>query len=71
MIKFKQDTSLTVIDEFDEEKDNIVGEYEQTFNEGQEVDASIYNVDSADYVDLQFGDGSIALGVLRSSFEVV
>ena len=71
MIKFKQATTLTIINEYDEGTDNIVSEYEHNFNAGEEVDACIFNVSSKDYVDIQFANGSVALGVLRSSFEVI
>lgn len=68
MIRFKEDTCLTVINEF--ANGNIGSDIEQTFDAGETVDASICNV-YGDYVDIEFGDGRKALGVLRDCFEVV
>jgi hypothetical protein len=71
MIKFKQDTTLQVIEGYDEATDNITEDVEETFKGGEKVDADIFNDDGTDYVDIQFGDGSVALGVQRDCFEVV
>lgn len=70
MIKFKQDTTLTVVSGFDEETDNITEESEDTFKKGEAVDADIVD-DDGPFVDLQFGDGSVCYGVQRESFEVI
>jgi hypothetical protein len=73
MIIFKKTVTLTVITEFDEATDNITGEEQDTFKAGELVAADI--LDRGDntekYVDLQFGDGSMAFGVERDSFDVV
>ncbi len=69
MITFKEDITLTIVDGFDEETDNITSETTETFKAGEKVDAEIYN-DNGDYVDLQYGDGTVSLGVLRSSFDL-
>ena len=74
MITFKKDTTLTVITDFDESNDNILDESENTFVAGEPVDATIINEEvqkGEAYVDLQFGDGSMALGVLRENFEIL
>jgi len=72
MIKFKQDTTLQVIEGYDEENDNITEEVEETFKEGELVDADIVSDDDdSDYVDIQFGDGSVAFRIQRDCFEVV
>lgn len=71
MIKFKQDTTLQVVEGYDEATDNITEDVEETFKSGEKVDADIFNDDGTDYVDIQFGDGSVALGVQRDYFEVV
>ena len=74
MITFKKDTTLTVITDFDETNDNILNELEDIFEEGEKVDATIINEETHKgeaYVDLQFADGSMALGVLRENFEVL
>jgi len=70
MIKFKIDTTLQVITEFDEKTDNITEECEEYFKKGELVDADIYEEDG-DNVSIQFGDGSVAMGIQRSCFEVV
>ena len=72
MIKFKEDTTLTIVEEFDALNDNIVSEVEETFKAGELVDAEIIDFQGSNtsaYVDLQFGDGSVALCVCRYSFE--
>lgn len=71
MITFKKDTSLTIVTEFDEEAGNIVAEEVDTFKAGELVDAEIINDDGGNYVDLQFGDGTVALTVQRDCFDVV
>ena len=70
MIKFKTDTELNVITDFNEETDNIEGDKMEIFKAGEPVDVEITSEDG-DHVGLQFGDGSVALGVLRSSFDEV
>ena len=70
MITFKENAELSVVVEFDEEADNIVEEQTEVFLAGEPVDAEIVD-EMGDYVDLQFGDGTVALGVLRSLFEVI
>ena len=71
IIKFTKDVELTVIDEFDEASDNIVSESQEVFTEGEEVDVDILETDTDGFVDLQFGDGSLAMGVNESLFEVI
>ena len=72
MIKFKEDTTLTIVEEFDELNNRIVSEIEDTFKAGELVDAEVVDFQGSNtsvYVDLQFGDGSVALCVCRLSFE--
>ena len=71
MIKFKKETTLTVVNEYDEENDNIVDENEETFKAGELVDGDICDDDSDGYVNIQFGDGGVAFGVQRKCFTVV
>ena len=76
MIKFKQDTTLQVVEGYDEENDNITEEVEETFKKGELVSADIVSDDDnsdddSDYVDIQFGDGSVAFRIQRDCFEVV
>jgi hypothetical protein len=70
MIKFKQDIRLEVIEGFDERTDMIIDKVEESFKAGEKVDAEIYS-EHGNYVDLQYGDGSITLGVPKDSFEVI
>jgi len=51
------------VTEFDEVHDNIVAEEEDFFPEGQEFDVTIIPTGTRGFVDLQFGDGSVAFGV--------
>lgn len=74
MIKFKFDTQLEVVTDFDEKTDNITGVETETFKAGERVDAEIISdrEEKGDvFVDLQFGEGSVAFGVQRDSFEVI
>ncbi len=69
MIRFNQDTELTLITDYDEENDNITGEETEVFKAGEPVDAEIIAwINGGEYVDLQFGDGSVALTVQRDCF---
>jgi len=71
MIKFKESIELTIVTDFDEETDNIVGEETKVFKAGEVVDADVVSEDGK-YVDLQFGfNGGVAFGVQRKSFEVM
>jgi len=71
MIKFLQETTLAIVDEYDKTTDTIIGESIQTFKSDEPIDAEICSVDGL-YVDLQFGyGGGVASGVTRSWFEVI
>jgi len=74
MIKFKNDTELAIVESFDEANDTIAEQGTEVFKAGEPVDAEI--VDEVEtkgdmFVNLQFPDGSLALGVHRECFEVV
>ncbi len=69
MIRFHQDTTLEVVENFNEETEEA-GTTEETFRAGEPVDAEI-ETENGDYVDLQFADGSMAYHVFRLSFEVI
>ena len=77
MIAFKTDTELTIVTEFDEATDNIVGEEKDVFKAGELVDAEILATEilpdgkTSEFVDLQFGDGSVAFSVQRACFYVL
>ncbi len=70
MIAFKQDTELEVVISFDEKHDTIAEQAQETFKAGEPVDAEIIS-ENGDYVDLEYGDGTVSVGVLRSSFDVL
>ena len=70
MIAFKNDINLIIVDEFDEKTDSIVHESTKLFKAGQPVEVDIIPSDHH-HVDLQFGNGSIALGVFREAFTVL
>ena len=69
MISFKQDTELEIVISFDEKNDRIAEQGKETFKKGELVDADIYN-NYGDYADIQYGDGTVSTGILRSSFVV-
>ena len=70
MIRFKEDIELTIVTDYDVTMDNIIDETTQVFKAGEDVDADIFHEDDTNYVDIQFGDGSVALSVQRECFEV-
>ena len=70
MISFKQNTTLQIIEEFDEKHDEIIAQSEETFKAGQPVDADITSEDGP-FCELQFGDGSVAFAVERDSFDIL
>lgn len=70
MIAFKQQTTLTVITEFNEKRDEIEGQNEETFQANERVDADIIEEDGP-FVTLEFGDGGVAFAVERESFNVL
>jgi exosome complex RNA-binding protein Csl4 len=70
MIKFFVDTTLNIVEDFDDLNDMITSEVQETFKAGELVQADIVS-QNGDYVDLQFGDGSMAFNVFRHSFEII
>ena len=77
MIKFFQETTLTIVEGYDEATDNITEESHETFKAGEFVDADIVSVEETKItskVMLTFNSGMVvafAFGVQRSCFEVV
>ena len=69
MITFHSDTTLQVVEEFDEKRDEIVKQSEETFKAGEMVDAEIIDGDEdTPFVTLEFGNGNVAFTVERESF---
>lgn len=69
MIKFCADTTLEIVESFDEvaEKAETV---QETFGTSDPVDAEIIDEQNG-LCQLEFGDGSQAFGVPRNSFVVI
>jgi hypothetical protein len=70
MIAFKQQTTLTVIEEFNEKRDEVVAQSQETFQANERVDADIIEEDGP-FVTLEFGNGGVAFAVERESFNVL
>lgn len=74
MIKFNTNVELEVIENFDEKNDRILDSSMEVFRAGQVVDADLLNEDfhkGDEYVDIQFSNGNLALGVDKTLFEVI
>jgi ribosomal protein S4E len=72
MITFNEDTELEIVESFDETHDVIIEQGTALFRAGELVDADIISEsETRNYVDLEFGNGNVALTVLRSSFTVL
>ena len=70
MIAFKNITELEIVESFNKEHDTIASQGTEVFKAGEPIAADIVSEDGG-FVDLQFACGGLALGVLRSSFEVL
>jgi hypothetical protein len=70
MISFKQNTTLTIIEEFDEKHEEIIAQSEETFKAGERVDADVTTQDGP-FCELQFADGCVAFAVERDSFFIL
>lgn len=70
MIAFKQQTTLTIVEEFNEKRDEVVEESTETFKAGERVDADILDEDGP-FVSLEFGNGGVAFAVERESFDIL
>jgi hypothetical protein len=77
MITFNQNTDLNVIESYnDKENDEIIKEIVESFKAGEVIDAdpienTLTEHRGVKYVDLQFADGAVALGVDQSYFKIV
>jgi exosome complex RNA-binding protein Csl4 len=70
IIVFKQQTTLTIVEEFNEAGDEIVAESRETFKAGERVNADIIDEDGP-FVTLEFGNSGVAFAVERESFNVL
>ena len=69
MIRFKQPAELEIVEWYDEANDETHTK-DETFSEGEVVDADIFD-DRGETVNMQFGDGSVAYGVPKTIFEEI
>jgi hypothetical protein len=67
MIQFTQDAEITIVDEFNEENDTITQEHPEIFRKNEEIDADVLSYDQ-DTANIEFANGSLALGVPRNLF---
>lgn len=69
-IRFVEDIELCVVTEFDESRDRITSSHNQIFRAGEEVEVDVTS-SGPFLVDIQFGDGSIVLGLNRQTFLIL
>jgi len=70
-IKFKEDCELEVVETYDEVLDEVDSSME-TFKAGEIVEIDIFGRDEeANTVDIQFGDGDVALSLSCDWFEEI
>lgn len=69
-IKFKTDTELVVVTEYDEANDNIVSDGPELFKAGEICEVDLIDTEF-NHCDIQFGDGSVAHGVFKECFEIL
>jgi len=67
-IRFRQDIEFEVVSDFDSMSDTL-GSNTEIFDKDEVVEAEIVSEDSG-RSDIQFENGSVALGVLNEYFEV-
>jgi len=70
MIAFKRQTTLTIIEEFNEKRDEVTAQSQETFQANEQVDADIIEEDGP-FVTLEFGNGGVAFAVERESFNLL
>ena len=70
LFAFKRNITLEIVTDFDEPNDMIVDSVRESFKKGEIFEATLIPAGNG-YVDIQFGDGSLALGVFESSFSPV
>ena len=66
-IRFTEDVELQIVEGFDIATDTVTKHSTETFGKGYEVEVEIIN-DGVHVVDIQFGDGSMVLGLAKSCF---
>ena len=69
MITFKQNTTIVIVENFDEISEETDTSTE-TFKAGEKYDGDIVSQDG-NICDIQFADGSLAFGIMRNSFDII
>ena len=69
-IKWNDTFEVEIVDNFDEEMDNIGESHNEVLKEGEIVQIDIINEEDG-YVDIQFGCGSMILGIQKESFTIL
>lgn len=59
MIVFLQDLEVEVIDSFDEEKDEIAESHNESFTQGEEIEADLVGDIEDESIQIQFPNGSV------------
>ena len=68
-IEILEDIELEIIETYNEETDEA-DSYSETFMKGNTEEVDIIN-SNEDFVDFQFGDGSVSLGVPKNVFRII
>ena len=71
MIKFKENVTLNIVEEFDSETDEVISQVDEVFHAGEIVDAEVISETDDGYCDIEFGDGSIVNNVNRNLFDII
>ncbi len=74
MITFKNETVLEIVCSYDEKKDRIDEQTRARFAANEPVDADVFEtfeVKGDKFANIQFADGSIALGVSCDDFTIL
>lgn len=59
MIVFLRNIQVEVVDSFDEEADEIAERHDESFSQGQEVEADLVGDMEDESIQIQFPDGSV------------
>lgn len=71
IIEFNKDAEIEIVTHYDEANDCPETE-NQTFRKGDREDVDVLNDERNDgTIDVQFGDGSVCYGLLKSCFEII
>jgi hypothetical protein len=68
-IKFLKDCGFTITEGYDE-KNDIPIEVDEDFKKGEVFDGDLVD-DEGEYINFQFGDGSMVYGLKKELYEVI